>query len=102
MNLAELERKLVAVARANPPGDRVPYAFEERIMARLAERPVVDNAALWARALWRAAALCVALALLLSAWFFLSSLDTGQTTSLAQQFENTMLAAVEQEGDYYW
>ena len=40
MNLAELERKLIAAARANPPSDRVPYAFEKRIMARLAARPV--------------------------------------------------------------
>ena len=38
MNLAELERKLIAAARANPPSDRVPYAFEKRIMARLAAR----------------------------------------------------------------
>ena len=29
MNLAELERKLIAAARANPPSDRVPYAFEK-------------------------------------------------------------------------
>ena len=56
MNLAELERKLIAAARANPPSDRVPYAFEKRIMARLAARPVADGWALWARALWRAAA----------------------------------------------
>ena len=48
MNLAELERKLIAAARANPPSDRVPYAFEKRIMARLAARPVVDGWALWA------------------------------------------------------
>ena len=53
MNLAELERKLIAAARANPPSDRVPYAFEKRIMARLAAWPVADSWALWARALWR-------------------------------------------------
>ena len=99
MNLAELERKLIAAARANPPGDSVPYAFEKRIMARLAERPAVDIAALWARALWRAAASCVALAVLVSAWFFLSPPGASQSTSLTQQFENTMLAAVDQEGD---
>ena len=58
MNLAELERKLIAAARANPPGDQVPYAFEKRILAHLATRPVADGWELWARALWRAAALC--------------------------------------------
>ena len=46
MNLAELEQKLVAAARANPPSDGVPYAFEKRIMARLATRPVMDDWAL--------------------------------------------------------
>ena len=35
MNLAELETKLIAAARCHPPGDRVPYAFEQRVMARL-------------------------------------------------------------------
>ena len=50
MNLAELERKLIAAARANPPGDQVPYAFEKRILAHLATRPVADGWELWARA----------------------------------------------------
>src|ERR1035441_10170892 len=59
MNVTQLERKLIAAARANPPSDRVPYAFEKRIMAHLAAQPVVDDWALWARALLRAAAPCV-------------------------------------------
>jgi len=101
MNLAGLEQKLIAAARANPPGDSVPYAFENRIMARLADRPAVDLTALWARALWRAAASCVALAVLLGAWFFLSPPGASQSTSLTQQFENTMLAAADQEADTY-
>ena len=65
MNLAELERKLIAAARANPPSDRVPYAFEKRILARLAARPTLDRWELWGRALWRAAAPCIAIMLLL-------------------------------------
>jgi hypothetical protein len=99
MNLAELERKLIAAARANPPSDRVPYAFEKRILARLAERPGLDIAALWARALWRAAASCVALAVLVGAWFLIHPPNTTQSTSFAQQFENTLLAAADQETD---
>jgi hypothetical protein len=82
MNLAELERKLMAAARANPPSDRVPYAFEKR-------------------ALWRGAASCVALALLVSAWFLISSTGATRATSFAQQFETTMLAAADQETDIY-
>jgi hypothetical protein len=97
MNLAELERKLIAAARANPPGDRVPYAFEKRIMARLAVRPAVDHWALWARALWRAAALCVAVMLLLGAWSFFDPQTGSPATDLSQQLEQTLLAAVDQD-----
>ena len=31
MNLEPLQKKLLAAARAHPPSDRVPYAFEQRI-----------------------------------------------------------------------
>ncbi len=43
MNLAELERKLIAAARANSPSERVPYAFEKRILALIASRPALDH-----------------------------------------------------------
>ena len=33
MNLVELQKKLLAAARTDVPGDQVPYAFEKRIMA---------------------------------------------------------------------
>ena len=97
MNLAELEQKLVAAARANPPSDRVPYAFEKRIMAHLATRPVADDWALWARALWRAAAPCVAIMLLLGAWSLFLPHSSTSATDLSQQLEQTLLAAVDQE-----
>lgn len=96
MNLAELERKLLAVARAHPPGDRVPYAFEKRIMARLGARPAADVSAFWARALWRAAVSCLAVVLLLSAWSVLA--PARSAPDFSQQFESTVLAAVDQEG----
>ena len=41
MNVAELQNKLVAAARLSAPDDRVPYAFEKRIMAQIAARAVV-------------------------------------------------------------
>src|SRR5208337_4913050 len=97
MNLAQLERKLIATARANPPSDRVPYAFEKRILARLATRPVVDGWALWARALWRAAAPCVAIMLLLGAWSFATSYGSTSANDLSQDLEKTLLAAVDQD-----
>ena len=40
MNLPKLQEKLLAAARGNPPGDQVPYAFEQRVMARL--RSTID------------------------------------------------------------
>jgi len=96
MNLEPLQQKLLAAARAHPPGDRVPYAFEKRILARLKESPAFDVSALWARALWRGAASCVALTLLLGVWSFLGAGNNAATDNedFSQHFEQTMLAAV--------
>jgi len=104
MNLTELYQKLIAVARSAVPGDHVPYAFEKRIMARLAARPVPDNLALWGRALWRAAISCVAVALLLGICSFfmphektaVANGNTGATEDFSQAFENTLFASVDQ------
>jgi hypothetical protein len=97
MNLAELERKLIAAARANPPSERVPYAFEKRIMARLAAPPAIDGWAVWARALWRAAAPCAAIMLVLGAWSWLAPQASAPANDLSQDLEQTLFAAVEQD-----
>jgi anti-sigma-K factor RskA len=97
MNLVELQNKLLAAARANPPSDRVPFAFEQRIMARLKAQPALDECALWARALWRAAAPCVALTLMLAGWAAFTPARHMPSTDLSQEIENTVLAAVDQE-----
>jgi len=102
MNLAELERKLITAARANTPSSRVPYAFEKRIMARLAARPVSDHWALWGRALWHGAVSCAAVALLFGAWTFFGPGRNGATGDLSQDFESAVFAAVDQEGDALW
>jgi len=96
MNIAELQTKLLAAARANPPGDRVPYAFEKRVVALLAARTAADPLALWVRGLWRAAVSCVAIALLLGAWAFFNPAASSKTDDLSQNFENTLLASVDQ------
>jgi len=104
MDLTRLQQKLVAAARNNPPGDRVPYAFEKRIMALIATRPVADNLTLWGQALWRAAASCVAVVLVVGACSFVipGKTDTVATSSsntteeLSQAFESTLLASVDQ------
>jgi hypothetical protein len=97
MNLAQLQRKLIAVARANPPSERVPYAFEKRILARLAARPIMDRWELWGRALLRAAAPCIAIMLLLGAWALFAPPPNTPTNDLSQQLEQTLLAAVDQD-----
>ena len=99
MNLNELQRKLIAAARANIPGDQVPYAFEQRIVARLQSASAVDVFALWGRALWRAAVSCLAVVMLLGAWSFWSFSDPGAADDLPKAFENTVLAALDQPDD---
>jgi len=96
MNLAELERKLITVARSRPVSEAVPYAFEKRIMAHLKSQ-TIDEWSLWARALWRAAAPCVAIMLVLGGWSLFAPTNIAPGIDLSQQFENTVLAAADQE-----
>ena len=102
MNLNELHRKLIAAARATAPSDRVPYAFEKRIMARLAAAPVPDTLTLWAGALWRAAVPCMAVVMLLGVTSFFVPRETPATETvtaasaeLSTDFEGALLASVE-------
>jgi len=97
MNLSELERKLIAAARATPADERVPYAFEKRIMAHLAGKTAPDGWTLWGRALSKAAICCVAFMLLMAAGSYFvsaSAASTGNTESLSQDVEQTLFAAV--------
>jgi hypothetical protein len=93
MNLQKLQLKLLAAARKNPPSDRVPFAFEKRIMAHLA-KPIVDAWIFWERALLRAAAACVVGMALLGGWSYQTS--TNEKTDLSQDFENTVFAALDE------
>lgn len=97
MNLVQLQQKLLAAARGNPPSERVPLAFEQRILARLRHTPAADVWELWARALWRAAAPCVGCMLLLGVWSFYDSASHRPQTDLSQEFDNTVLAAADQD-----
>ena len=46
--------------------------------------------------LWRAAASCVTIALLLGAWAFFNPAASTKADDLSQNFENTLLASVDQ------
>ncbi len=96
MNQTELHRKLIAAARAHVPGEQVPYAFEKRVLARLRDLAPRDPWAVWAAALWRAAAPCIVVTLLLSAWSWFSP-AASQNSDWSQELENTVLAAAVQD-----
>jgi hypothetical protein len=102
MNLNDLQRKLLAAARAHPPGDAVPYAFEKRILARLTGKTALDGSSFWLRGLWRADASCAAICLLLGAWTLLTPATASSEDELGQQFENTVFAAMDHEGEVSW
>src|ERR1041385_8325737 len=79
MDLENLRTKLLSAARQTAPDERVPYAFEKRIMARLARKPAEDLFSLWGSALWKGAAACAvitALSVVLSVWNFHSAADS--------------------------
>jgi hypothetical protein len=95
MNLAELQKKLTAAARLKKADDRVPYAFEKRITALIAERRV-DKWIFWTRGLWRAAASCVAVAVVCGAVSLFTPATSDGGNDLSQDFENTLLASVDQ------
>ena len=98
MNISDLEKKLMAVARASSPSEAVPYAFEKRIMARLANPAPLDMWGLWSRQFWRAAVPCLALTFLLGGFTLYSSANTNRV-ALQNDIEDTMLAAIDQGGE---
>ena len=104
MKIEELRAKLLAAARANPPGDHVPLAFERRVLAHLAVKPPVELAALWARALWRATVPCVAITVLLGVVSFIPTRNIMNSTNeedLSQTFEQTLLASSDQQEEIW-
>ena len=92
MNIDKLQKKLLAVARAHSPSDEVPYAFEKRILARITSQPLADAWAIWSRLLWRAAAPCVGIMLVMSVWAIVSLDLNGNSEPLARDLEESVLA----------
>ena len=97
MDFSELHRKLIAAARKDLPSDKVPLAFEKRIMAHLGRGPIPDDSGAWASALWRALAPCAAIMVLLIAWSLFVGQANAPVPDFAQDFDNTVLAAVGQD-----
>ena len=103
MSVERLRERILAAARQDQPKDAVPYAFEKRVMARIEPTSVQTNLwAVWNRVLWRVAAPCVGLTLLLSAWSFLSE-EEGRSTSytLADDLERVVYAPFDDVEDVW-
>lgn len=97
MNVAELQQKLIAAARQQAPDERVPYAFEKRIMALIEARAMADRWSVWTRGLWRAAVSCAAIAVVaVAVSFFMFDSPTDSKDDLSQEFVNTLLASADQ------
>jgi hypothetical protein len=96
VNLGELHKKLMAAARANPPSEAVPYAFEKRVMARLGASRPADIWTLWSHALGRAAIACVALTLLSGVWTVWASYQERSAAEFSEEFETAVFVAADQ------
>jgi len=103
MNWLQLQNKLYTVARRDPPGNEVPFAFEKRVMARLRSTPPIDEWAAWARALWYGAGACAAVALLMSVWTFAPIRgDSDSTFSFSDDLEQTILPSSGSPDGNWW
>ncbi len=91
MKLEILHQKLIASARAEQPSDRVPYAFEKRVMARIAAGRAVDLLGAWSAALWRAAVSCVVVSLVACACLLWS--NHNQETDFSHEFDTAVFAS---------
>lgn len=98
MHIELLRRKLTRAAQSKIENDHVPYAFEQRIMARVRERKILPphQAVEWASGLWRAALSCVALVVVLGTCSLSFPVEPSGAEDLGVALENTILAAVDE------
>ncbi len=88
----------MAAGRNCRPSDHVPYGFEKRVMARLADaRP--ESLYDWSRALWRGAMACAAAAALLSGWAVFATDGPRSATHLSEVLDSTVFVMAEQMDD---
>jgi hypothetical protein len=93
-------KQFYRIARSLPSNDRVPYAFEKRIMAQFGSRPA-DLWTIWSGTssiLWRAAFSCLAITMLVGAVVTFS--DSSRAELFASDLERTVLAPVDVEDSW--
>jgi hypothetical protein len=98
MNLDTLQNKLISAARRLSADERVPLAFEKRVMAHLTSAPRAGELQWWGRALWYGAGACAAVALAMGVWSFA---PTDSADGLSDQLEQTVLAAANEAADIW-
>src|SRR5262245_59468363 len=98
MKLAELEKKLLSVARRNTPDPGVPAGFQHRVMARLVSAPVLDEWVCWIRALWIGAGACACVAAVAIFWAAAATRDNDSICRFSVDLEQTILASAD-DGD---
>ena len=83
--------EFVKLARELPRDERVPYAFEKRVMAHIGEIAAPDLLSLWTRALWRAVAPCFGIMLIAVAVSFTQTRDSN--TDIETELDNAVMMA---------
>jgi hypothetical protein len=83
--------EFVKLARELPRDERVPYAFEKRVMAHLGQMPAPDMLAMWTQALWKAVAPCVGIMLIALVISFART-DDSNGNDLQTELDNAVMA----------
>ena len=80
--IEDILERLLTQTREIPSNDRVPYAFEKRIMAHIKEAPaaLADVWSAWAQSLWKAVVPCLAVLVMVAVWMKAPTDGTGATT----------------------
>ncbi len=91
MKQKNLHSNIIKAAQKLSEDDRVPYAFEKRIMAQLETAPQPDALALWAKGLWQASVPCLALMIAISTWSVIGQPTEPTVDPLAADLELAML-----------
>jgi hypothetical protein len=95
MKESNFQSRLVKLAGNIPPDDRVPYAFEKRIMARIKAGVAIDPLALWGKLLWRSVIPCMGIMLLTT----IIASFTGESDNYAPDLESAVLEPITLELD---
>jgi hypothetical protein len=85
------------LAREIPRDERVPYAFEKRIMASLGQSTAPDVLTLWTRALWRAVVPCLGIMLVAAAVSLTQAEDSS--ADIETELDNAVMTPPESAFD---